>query len=135
MTTAGRLLVVLTLHVALAGCSGTETGNPGGAQVELGLRASDPDVVSVGAGGSGDRVPFTVASRAPLTIVANGELFHVHAGDALLFAFDASRWLGGGILAGAPVVAGRATIDGGDSAVQFDQQTAADLFRDVNGNG
>jgi hypothetical protein len=216
VTTVRRLLIVLAL---LAACSGTETGNPGGAEVEIGLRASDPDIVSIDGDGGGDRVeslvlaideaalvgceadpsstpvfhgkaivdlvpgaradgipageycgirlmlaprelpaignapavrdasiaargvrrdgvPFTVASRASLTVVVTGEPFHVDNGDTLLLAFDASRWLGGGILGGAPVVDGRATIDGtGDSAVQFERQTAAELFRDANGNG
>jgi hypothetical protein len=83
-----------------------------------------------------DGVPFTVVSRAPLTIVADGEPFQVRDADRLLFAFDASRWLGGGILAETAVVDGRAVVDGtGATAVQFERQVAADLFRDVNGNG
>jgi len=215
---ARRLLLLLALHIGLAACGGTETGNPGGAQVALGVRASDPAVVRVGGDGPGDRVdalllaideaaligcgatpsatpvfaggalvdlvsgaqsggvpageycgiriilaprdlppvadapgvagatvaahgvrsdgvPFTVVSRAPLTIVADGEPFQVRDADTLLFAFDASRWLRG-ILAEAAVVEGRAVVDGtGATAAQFERQVAADLFRDVNGNG
>jgi len=208
----------VVLAALVAACGGTETGNPGGARVSFGIRASDTDIVSVGPGGTGDRVealllvvdeaalvgcapdpsstpllqpgtvvdlvqgarsaavpageycgvrvtlvsaqlpgrgdappvsgatvaahgvradgvPFTVVSRTPLTIDAGGEPFQLRDGDALIFAFDASRWLGGGILERAAIVDGRATIDGtGSGAAEFDAQTTAALFRDSNGD-
>jgi len=83
-----------------------------------------------------DGVPFTIASRTPLSIVAEDGPFEVQDGDDLVLAFDVSVWLNGGVLEGAVVVDGRATIDGtGNSAAQFDQQVAAGLFRDRDGDG
>ena len=209
----------IVLALSAAACGGTETGNPGVAGVALGLRASDPAVVDVGAASGGSRVtallvaveeaalvacesadgqdhvlvrrmvldlvagsppaavpagmycglrivlapadlppvanvppisaatvaahglradgvPFTLVSRAPRTIVTDIASFTLRPGDAFIFAFDVSTWLGRGLLDAAPVVDGRAIVDGpGALGAQFDQQVAGGLFNDTSNDG
>jgi hypothetical protein len=83
-----------------------------------------------------DDVPFTLVSRSPRTIQTDITPFTLQARDAFIFAFDVSTWLGRGLLDAAPVVDGRAIVDGtGDLGAQFDRQVAGGLFDDVSSDG
>jgi hypothetical protein len=63
----GSLCVVLALGAI--GCGGTETGNPGGARLELTLRATDPSVATVRGQGQGLRVDELYLSLASVALV------------------------------------------------------------------
>lgn len=82
-----------------------------------------------------DAVPFTATSTEARTIAIEGTPFTIAPDEHVIFAFDVSRWLAA-LLDAAPVVDGRAIVDGGGAlGARFDQQTSGGLFEDASGNG